>query len=442
MFSVIKHPLVTGLRRMFILVSPNETSFEKLEDVPNYVDEAVPYFIALIIMEWSVLYLRGGNLPRLNDSLSSLSHGLLSLLHSLLFRSTELAAFMWAYTHFNIITLPWNNPITWFTCLLAVDFAYYWVHRFGHEVNFMWAGHQTHHNSEDFNLSTALRQSFAHRYSNWVFYVPLALFLPPSIFLVHNQFNLIYQFWVHTETIGKLGPLEWILSTPSHHRVHHGRNPYCIDKNYGGVFIIWDRLFGTFEGEKDEEKVVYGLVHNINSWEPVYAQLHHFIYVIKTAWNIDGLSNKLSVIFKGPGWSPGKPRLGCVEDIPQVEPSPVKYDSNISVWKAIYIWTHFLILLLFWQPGLSMHKQILSTSYLSMNIAYIVFTLFVFGCMYDKRSYSDELEMIRSVIFVVAWQLGATMPVSGTICGLYLASAVCWVAVVALNKTAVKNKEK
>ncbi|XP_060564635.1 alkylglycerol monooxygenase-like [Ruditapes philippinarum] len=442
MSSVIKHPVITGLRRMFILVTPNETSFEKIEDVPNYVDEAVPYFIALIIMEWAVLYIKGETLPRLNDSFSSLSNGVLSLLHGLLFRSTELAAFMWTYKHFNMVTLPWNNPITWILCLLGVDFVYYWVHRCGHEVNIMWAGHQTHHNSEDYNYSTALRQSFLHRYANWMFYMPLALFLPPSIFLVHNQFNLIYQFWVHTETVGKLGPLEWILSTPSHHRVHHGRNPYCIDKNYGGVFIIWDRLFGTFEAEKEEEKVVYGLVHNIDSWEPVHAQLHHLIYVIKSAWNIQGISNKLSVLLKGPGWSPGKPRLGCLEDIPQVKQNPVKYNSDVSTWRTIYIWLHFLIFLLLWQPNLSMNKQSLSTTYMTVNIIYIVFSLFVFGSMYDKRSYANELEMVRSVLFVVAWQLGVAMPVSRAVCGWYLVSALIWVPVVILNKTAVKKKMK
>lgn len=361
MASVLQKPVVTGMRRMFILVSPNETSFETIGEVPKYVDEAVPYFIGLIILEWTVLYLRGEKLPRLNDSLSSLSNGLLSLLHSLLFRSTELAAFMWTYERFNIVTLPWDNPWTWVLSLLGVDLGYYWVHRFGHEVNIFWATHQAHHSSEEYNLTTALRQSAIVKYYSWMFYMPLALFLPPSLFLVHNQFNLIYQFWVHTEMIGKLGPLEWILSTPSHHRVHHGRNPYCIDKNYGGVFIIWDRLFGTFEAEKADEKVVYGLVHNIDSWEPLFAQLHHLIYIVKSAWNMEGFSNKLSVIFKGPGWSPGKPRLGCIEDIPQVEQNPVKYDVDVSWWKTVYLWSHFLIILMVWHPSLSMHKENFST---------------------------------------------------------------------------------
>ncbi|XP_052797440.1 alkylglycerol monooxygenase-like isoform X2 [Mya arenaria] len=445
MSGVLKYPVLTGIRRMFLLVSPNETSFEKLEDVPNYVDEAVPFFISLVLLEWAVLY-RQGKKPRLNDALGSLSNGLLSLLHGLLFRSTELAGFLWAYTHFNVITLPWDKPATWVLALLGVDFAYYWVHRFGHEVNFMWAGHQLHHNSEDYNLTTALRQSIMHRYSNWVFYLPMALFIPPSMFLVHTQFNLIYQFWVHTETIGKLGPLEWILSTPSHHRVHHGRNPYCIDKNYGGIFIIWDRMFGTFEAEREDEKVVYGLVHNINTWEPLQAQLHHLIYIMKTAWQMEGLSNKISVMLKGPGWSPGKPRLGLNSDIPQIEPNPVKYDIDVGVLRTAYIWAHYLIILLVWHPMLAKLRHEMSSVMMAGNIVYIVYSLFVFGSLYDKKWYADYAEMVRVWLFVVIWISGIPLPVSESVCWFYATCAVVWTLGVAMatvsNSDTVNKKQK
>lgn len=161
------------------------------------------------------------------------------------------------------------------------------------------------------------------------FYLPFALCVPPSAYVVHKQLNLLYQFWIHTEVIDRLGPLEWILNTPSHHRVHHGRNPYCIDKNYGrsfflfwtfskcnvtaGVLIIWDRMFGTFTPES--EKVVYGLVHPLNSWNPLWGQFHHAYYILS---NIGSKDNLLSFLFKGPGWSPGKPRLGDIKDLPEV----------------------------------------------------------------------------------------------------------------------------
>ncbi|XP_077866610.1 alkylglycerol monooxygenase-like [Saccoglossus kowalevskii] len=148
------------------------------------------------------------------------------------------------------------------------------------EVNFMWAAHQVHHSSEDYNLGTAIRQSIFQRHTAWIFYLPMALFVSPPTAYVHIQFVTLYQFWIHTEFVGSLGPVEYILNTPSHHRVHHGRNPYCIDKNYGGTLIIWDRLFGTFAPER--ERVVYGLVHPIASWNPFYIQFCHLMHM----WNL------------------------------------------------------------------------------------------------------------------------------------------------------------
>jgi alkylglycerol monooxygenase len=141
------------------------------------------------------------------------------------------------------------------------------------EINLFWATHQTHHSAENYNLSTALRQGFLQPYFSWIFYLPLAFVVPPQIFLIHAQMNLLYQFWIHTEVISNLGPLELILNTPSHHRVHHGRNPYCIDKNYGGVFIIWDRLFGTFAAERKDEEIAYGLVYSFVSFDPLKIQV-------------------------------------------------------------------------------------------------------------------------------------------------------------------------
>ncbi len=142
------------------------------------------------------------------------------------------------------------------------------------EVNLFWSTHQTHHSSEYYNLSTALRQGVLQAYFSWIFYLPLALLIPPQICLIHSQMNLLYQFWIHTNVISNLGPFEYILNTPSHHRVHHGRNPYCIDKNYGGVLIIWDRLFGTFAAERENEEVAYGLVHPINTFDPLEIQVN------------------------------------------------------------------------------------------------------------------------------------------------------------------------
>jgi alkylglycerol monooxygenase len=188
-----------------------------------------------------------------------------------------------------------------------MDLGYYWFHRMGHgksknlnhsivlisflylEVNLFWATHQTHHSSEYYNLSTALRQGVLQTYFSWIFYLPLALLIPPQIFLIHSQMNLLYQFWIHTDVISNLGPFEYILNTPSHHRVHHGRNPYCIDKNYGGVFIIWDRLFGTFAAERKNEEIAYGLIHPIKTFDPLETQVNSNILFNKKKTNFSFL---------------------------------------------------------------------------------------------------------------------------------------------------------
>ncbi|KTF75891.1 hypothetical protein cypCar_00048766 [Cyprinus carpio] len=161
------------------------------------------------------------------------------------------------------------------------------------ELNILWAAHQVHHSSEYYNLSTALRQSVTVQFSSWAFYLPLALAVPPSVFAVHIQLNLLYQFWIHTELVKDLGPLEWILNTPSHHRVHHG----------------------TFAPESDQ--VVYGLTYPISTFEIWTVEFLYYPYLWQRFWEAEGISNKLSVIFKGPGWTPGKPRLGDIADIPQ-----------------------------------------------------------------------------------------------------------------------------
>ena len=205
-----------------------------------------------------------------------------------------MTAYTWIHDRFNIFPwLSWDSSISYWIAFIAIDFCYYWFHRMSHgktnlfrldldfivafclskEVNLFWATHQTHHSAENFNLSTAFRQGFLQPYFSWIFYLPLALVIRPRTFLIHAQMNLLYQFWTHTEVISKLGPLEFIFNTPSHHRVHHGRNPYCIDKNYGGILIIWDRLFGTFAAERDDEEIAYGLVHSFVSFNPIKIQV-------------------------------------------------------------------------------------------------------------------------------------------------------------------------
>ncbi|XP_050639013.1 alkylglycerol monooxygenase isoform X2 [Macaca thibetana thibetana] len=353
-----------GFRMLFYTMKPNETSFQTLEEVPDYVKKATPFFISLMLLELVVSWIHKGKSPgRLDDALTSISAGVLSRLPSLFFRSIELTSYIYIWENYRLFSLPWDSPWTWYLTFFGVDFGYYWFHRMAHEVNIMWAGHQTHHSSEDYNLSTALRQSVLQLYTSWIFYSPLALFIPPSVYAVHLQFNLLYQFWIHTEVINNLGPLELILNTPSHHRVHHGRNRYCIDKNFAGVLIIWDRIFGTFEAEN--EKVVYGLTHPINTFEPIRVQVT------------------------------GK-------DVP--------FSSSASQLLKIYTVVQFALMLVFYEETFA-DAAALSQVTLLLRVCFIILTLTSIGFLLDQRPKAAFMETLRCLMFLMLYRFGHLKPV-------------------------------
>ncbi|VDM28619.1 unnamed protein product [Toxocara canis] len=275
-----------NLRTIFYLVTPNETTFSHVNEVPRYIEDATSWFIILIIVEIIALHFqRKEHSFALNDTITSISSGVLSLLLKLGDRAVSLALYMYVYNHFRIVDLPVESSLTWFIGFLSQDLVYYLTHRAIHEAGVFWSFHQMHHSSEYYNLSTALRKAIIlvslralslaclADYGTILFDVLQSFIVPPPIFLVHRYLNFLYQFWIHTEIITSLGPLEYILNTPSHHRVHHGRNPYCIDKNYGGTLIIWDRLFGTFEWERDSERPIYGAVDNVKTFDQLYLQV-------------------------------------------------------------------------------------------------------------------------------------------------------------------------
>ena len=194
-----------------------------------------------------------------------------------------------------------DGPWAFAAALLAVDFAYYWFHRLHHEVRVLWASHVPHHSSQHYNLSTALRQSWTP-FTGLPFYLPLALLFSPAQIATAYGINLLYQFWIHTELIDRLGPLEWVFNTPSHHRVHHGANVQYLDRNYAGILIVWDRWFGSFEPEA--ERVRYGLTKNITSFNPVYAAFHEFVAVFRDALTAPSLRDAIGYLLQPPGWKP------------------------------------------------------------------------------------------------------------------------------------------
>ncbi|XP_078686786.1 alkylglycerol monooxygenase-like [Branchiostoma floridae x Branchiostoma belcheri] len=420
---------LTGFRRLFYLVTPNETTFQTREEVPQYIEQATPFFIMMILVEYAVTSLKkDSRTARLNDSISSISAGMIQQFLVIFLKSTYAFLYMWIHENCRLVDLPWDSPVTWWTAFITVEFFYYWFHRMSHEVNLLWAAHQGHHSSEDFNLTTALRQSVFQHAS--FFMLPMALVVPPAAYSVHFQFNILYQFWIHTELVTSLGFLEYILNTPSHHRVHHGRNPYCIDKNYGGTLIIFDRLYGTFA--KEEEKVVYGLTHPLNTWDPVWVQFCHLTHIWRTFWATPGLVSKLSVLFKGPGWAPGKPRLGCIEDIPKVTHPEPKYDQQIPVFWSVYISGHFVMAVIFYQELFAVAEDVTTLACLG-RIAFLIWTLSSIAAIMDKKPSAAALDFSRCLSYVVfdavsrLWGLSALLLphlMMNAMSGLYLMSAV------------------
>lgn len=242
-----------------------------------FFEEALPFFLIALGLEVLLGVARGVSYYSYADSLGSLSAGLLNQSVGALFRPLTVLVYLYVWNHWRLIDLSDHQTATWILCFLLIDLGYYGFHFTAHHVNAFWTGHEIHHSSEEYNLSTALRQTIYGGFDGVHWYIPAALFAPPSVVLIHKAFNLLFQFWIHTRHIPKLWwPIEFVFNTASHHRVHHGRNPYCIDKNFGGTLIIWDRLFGTFVEEKDDEEITYGIVPPLKGQDPMYAQFHYW----------------------------------------------------------------------------------------------------------------------------------------------------------------------
>jgi sterol desaturase/sphingolipid hydroxylase (fatty acid hydroxylase superfamily) len=265
---------------------------------------AVPVFVACILLE--VLVGRAGKHVRYQgrDTAASLTMGLGSVLISA--ATGSLVASCFAIAHrlaaFEIGHAWW----AWVLCFFAEDLAYYWFHRVSHERRWFWASHVVHHSSQHYNLSTALRQTWTGKITfGFVFWLPLLLLgFAPEMVLTFTAISLLYQFWIHTEAIDRLGPLERILNTPSHHRVHHAVNPRYLDANYGGVLIVWDRLFGSFVAELGSDPPRYGIVKNIDTFNPLRIAFHEWCAIARDLRSARGRREWLGYLFGPPGWSP------------------------------------------------------------------------------------------------------------------------------------------
>ena len=266
---------------------------------------AIPFFFIAMLVELAYGVYRGRNTYRLNDSVSSLFMGVLSQARRFLTLGVGGYVYYLLTQYFSLPLMDSGSWWTWVFAFVLYDFCYYWLHRLGHERTILWAAHVAHHQSEEYNLTTALRQTSTGFLFGWIFYIPMFLVgVPAEVVVTVGSLNLLYQFWVHTEHVPKLGWYEWIFITPSNHRVHHAQNDVYMDRNYGGVFILWDRLFGTFQEELDEEPVIFGIRGPLRSFNPLHALTHVYVDMFMDCVRTRGWRNKFKVWVARTGWQP------------------------------------------------------------------------------------------------------------------------------------------
>lgn len=401
----------------------------------NYILYAVPFFFVLIALELLADRWRGVSSYRLADAINSLSAGVLSTTAGLLTRVVGLFVYTLAWQQLALFELSTEPLWVWLLAFVFYDFCYYWNHRLGHERNVLWAAHSVHHQSEDYNLSTALRQTSTGFIFGWIFYLPMALVgVPPLVFLTVAALNLLYQFWVHTRHIPKLGWFEWLFVSPSNHRVHHAQNAMYMDRNYGGVFIFWDRLFGTFQEELDAEPVIFGVTTPLASWNPLWANAQFYVALWRDALRAESWWDRLRIWFMPTGWRPAD----VAARYPQVKPDLsrfVKFEVPLSRGQQAYAAVQFSLYVLAGTGLLALAAE-LSTTALLLGLVWMAGGLYVIGTWLENRPTARRLELLRLAFNLpAAWlalQLGL-LPAQSLVWPLLLGYSL--LSLVALSRT-------
>lgn len=355
---------------------------------------AIPVFFLLIGLELLLQRLKRTQFYRFNDAVTNISCGIQQQVTGVLFKTALFAGYLWMYDH-----RFWTIPETWWSFALVfigVDFFYYWFHRSTHEVSVLWGAHIVHHQSEEYNLSVALRQSAIQALVSNFFYLPLALIgFSPASFLVMATFQTLYQFWIHTRTIDKLHPaFEYVFNTPSHHRVHHGVNPEYLDKNHGGTLILFDRWFGTFQSEKAEP--VYGVTVPLRSWNPLRAQFDYYLWLGRHLAQAPSWRDRRQMLFRKPGWLPVA-LGGSVEAAPVATATFQKFDT-LPVSRGVNRYVLFQFVLLLVATFLFLEAAGKNPGPNPLNFIFcgwIVWTTASLGGLLESRAWARWSEVLR-----------------------------------------------
>ncbi len=359
--------------------------------MPNPIALAIPFFFLLMGVELFFARRRGLKLYRFNDVVVDLSCGITQQVFVVFEVAALIAGYVWLY-QYRLFTFAEGSVWPWVIAFFAVDFVYYWWHRLSHEVNFLWAVHVVHHQSEDYNLAVALRQAVLSPWTLWPFHLILALAgIPPMTLFIVDSLSTLYQFWIHTELIGQLGWFERIFNTPAQHRVHHAVNPRYLDKNYAATLCIWDRLFGTFE--KETEQPVYGLVKPLASFNPLWAQFHHIVELAKRTAEASGF-DRARIWLRGPEWGyPPAPEITRAQQ-QKYDPQP---SSRLTAWISVNLVATVLAasLLLWFQATLPLGRQLLIAGL-------VLATILGFGALLERRPWAVPLEASRLAAIAAA----------------------------------------
>jgi alkylglycerol monooxygenase len=361
---------------------------------PIYFLIAIPVFLLLIGVELLIGHLKRKKLYRFNDTITNLNIGIGNQAFNLFFKAFLFGIYVYVFENLSFFQIQ-HSLWAFLLCLVVYDFLFYWAHRWGHEINFFWGAHIVHHQSEEFNLSVALRQSWFHNLLAFVIFLPMPLFgFDPLTFFIAAAVNTLYQFWIHTKTIKKMYKwFEAVFNTPSHHRVHHGINPKYIDKNHAGMFIVWDKMFGTFQAE--EEEPVYGITTQLKSWNPTWANIHYYIDIISKSTGFSKLKDKIKMLFARPGWLPEE--AGGFQAPPEVPANHFAYDVKSSKLFNTYILAQFILIV----SGLCLlmyHFNEISTFYKFVFLGVIILSTMICGAIMENKKWVIAAEYIRLIL--------------------------------------------
>ena len=393
---------------------------------------AIPFFMALLLIEIWVAHRKKAQVIRSMDTLASLSSGLTNSIKDVLGLTVVILSYQWVEARVGLFDIE----ATWYVYVIAfigIDFAAYWDHRLQHHVNYFWNHHIIHHSSEEFNLGCALRQTISAWFSlGFLFLFPIALLgVPPEVIAVVQPLHLFAQYWYHTRLIDRMGFLEKIIVTPSHHRVHHAINEQYLDKNLSAIFIIWDKWFGTFQEELKDVPPVYGVKRPVRTWNPILINFQHLWQLIQDAWHARSYWDKLRIWFMPTGWRP--------EDVAKNYPIEVikdvyayeKYDPYSSLALKVWSWAQLIITF-----GTMMYMfnslTILPFQSALMLGLFLVVSIFSYTMLMDRHNYALTVESIRVVLGIILfwandWFLLSTH-LPGAEFGIIAYLALSWVS--------------